>query len=72
MIKPREFFNELLSPFIFLPLLEFSFEGGSHTKQGAEFLKLFFYNLFLSEPQNACIDIMEINFGFSVDSIAGI
>lgn len=32
MIEPREFFEELLSPFIFLPLLEFSFEGGAHTK----------------------------------------
>jgi hypothetical protein len=32
MVRAREFFDELLSPFIFLPLLEFSFEGGAHTK----------------------------------------
>lgn len=53
-----------MSPFVFLPLLEFTFEGGAHTLQGAEFFKLFFYNLFVAEPHAAALEVMEINFGF--------
>mmetsp|Transcript_31130 Transcript_31130/g.38443 ORF Transcript_31130/g.38443 Transcript_31130/m.38443 type:complete len:97 (+) Transcript_31130:951-1241(+) len=64
MYKPREFFDELMSPFVFLPLLEFTFEGGAHTRQGAEFFKLFFYNLFVAEPDQAALEVLEINFGF--------
>jgi hypothetical protein len=72
MHNPKAFFDEIMSPFRFLPLLEFTFDGGVHTKQGAEFLKLFLYNLFASEPQKACIDIIETNFGFQVTTVAGI
>ena len=50
MESPRQFFDVVLSPFIFMPLLEFTFEGGENTKQGAEFMKLFLYNLFICEP----------------------
>ena len=64
MNAPRLFFDEIMSPFVFLPLLEFTFEGGAHTRQGADFFKLFFYNLFIAEPQNAALDVLEINFGF--------
>lgn len=64
MYNPKEFFDTLMSPFLFLPLLEFTFEGGAHTKQGADFFKLFFYNLFLAQPEEAIIDLMECNFGF--------
>ena len=53
MHNPRGFFDELMSPFLFLPLLEFSFEGGAHSRQGAEFLRLFFHNLFVAEPAEA-------------------
>ena len=53
-----------MSPFIFLPLLEFTFEGGAHTRQGAEFFKLFFYNLFVAEPNAAVLDVLDSNFGF--------
>ena len=63
MTQPRLFFDELMSPFVFLPLLEFTFEGGAHTRQGAEFFKLFFYNLFVADPSDACLDFQEINFG---------
>lgn len=66
MVDARSFFEMMLSPFIFQPLLEFTFEGGENTKQGAEFLKLFFYNLFVSEPQDAIIETMETNFGYSL------
>ena len=32
MHNPQGFFDELMSPFLFLPLLEFTFEGGAHSK----------------------------------------
>ncbi len=32
MHNPRQFFDEIMSPFVFLPLLEFTFEGGAHTR----------------------------------------
>lgn len=47
-----------------MPLLEFTFNGGENTKQGAEFMKLFLHNVFLSEPIDAIIDDVEVNFGF--------
>ena len=53
-----------MSAFNFLPLLEFTFEGGAHSRQGADFFKLLFYNLFVAEPPEAVLDIMEVNFGF--------
>ena len=68
MHSPREFFDELMSPFVFLPLLEFTFEGGAHTRQGAEFFKLFFYNLFVAEPNAAVLDVLDSNFGFEAIS----
>jgi len=70
MFQPRQFFDELMSPFVFLLLLEFTFEGGAHTSQGSDFFKLFFYNLFVAEPHEAVIDIMEINFGFDTSTSA--
>ena len=68
MYSPRAFFDELMSPFVFLPLLEFTFEGGAHTRQGAEFFKLFFYNMFVAEPNAAVLDVLDFNFGFEAVS----
>ena len=68
MHSPRAFFDELMSPFVFLPLLEFTFEGGAHTRQGAEFFKLFFYNMFVAEPHAAVLDVLDFNFGFEAVS----
>ena len=65
MNNPQGFFDELMSPFLFLPLLEFTFEGGAHSKQGAEFLRLFFYNLFVAEPIEAELDLFDDNIGFN-------
>ena len=65
MNNPHAFFNELMSPFLFLPLLEFTFEGGAHSKQGAEFLRLFFSNLFVVDPIDAELDLTDDNFGFN-------
>ena len=42
-----------------------------NTSLGAEFLTLMLFNLFISEPQDAIQDVMEVNFGFQVTSIAG-
>ena len=64
MYDPKDFFDMLMNPFIFHPLLEFSFSGGANTKQGAEFLRVFFYNLFVASPHDALLDVMEANFGF--------
>lgn len=66
MFDPRTFFQNMLSPFIFMALLEFTMEGGEKTKQGADFLNLFFNNLFLCDPQDAVVETLETNFGFSV------
>lgn len=52
-----------------MPLLEFTFEGGENTKRGSEFMRFFFYNLFLCEPQDAIIDADEINFGYSIFNV---
>ena len=65
MDNPQGFFDELMSPFLFLPLLEFTFEGGAHSKQGAEFLRLFFFNLFVAEPIDAELDLVDENNGFN-------
>ena len=64
MHNPRSFFDDLTSPFLFMPILEFSFEGGAHSRQGVEFLKLLFYNLFVAEPSEAILELEETNFGF--------
>lgn len=55
-----------------MPLLEFTFEGGAHTQQGCEFLKTLFWNLFLAPPEEADLDVMEMNFGFTLVSVAGV
>ena len=68
MHSPRQFFDELMSPFVFLPLLEFTFEGCAHTRQGAEFFNLFFYNLFVAQPHEAALYVMEVNFGFEASA----
>lgn len=65
MTDPRDFFDEMMSPFMFLPLLEFTFEGGAHSRQGADFISLFFHNLFVAEPSEAKLDLIEANFGFN-------
>jgi len=66
MVEPKTFFDDLMSPFLFMPLLQFTFEGGANTKQGAEFLQVFFWNLFVVEPDQAKLDVLEMNFGFQV------
>lgn len=38
---------------------------------GAEYLSLMIFNLFISEPKDAVQDVMEVNFGFEVCSVAG-
>jgi hypothetical protein len=72
MIEPKLLFDELMSPFNIMPLLEFSLQGGVHTKHGIDFLKVLIWNLFVAEPSQADLDVMEINFGFTVVSIAGV
>lgn len=57
MVEARSFFDELMSPFNFLPLLEFTFEGGIKTKQGSQFFKILFYNLFIALPEKAKINV---------------
>jgi hypothetical protein len=49
-----------------MPLLQFTFEGGSATLQGAEFIQLLFSNLFVLSPEHAKLDLAEINFGFQI------
>lgn len=38
MTEPKQFFDELLSPFNFMRLLSLTFGGGHMTKQGSDFL----------------------------------
>ena len=38
---------------------------------GADFLNLMIFNLFISEPYDAIQDVLEVNFGFQVTSVAG-
>jgi hypothetical protein len=49
MYDPRDYFDSLMSPFMFYPILEFSLAGGQSTKQGADFLKVLFYNMFVAD-----------------------
>ena len=64
MIDPQTLFNEIMSPFLFMPLLEATFLGGINTERGADFLSVMFWNLFIAQPQDAIFDITERNFGF--------
>jgi hypothetical protein len=72
MIDPESLFNEITSPFLFMPLLETTFLGGSHTERGADFLSILFWNLYIAPPQEAILDVTERNFGFQITSIAGV
>ena len=72
MIEPKTFFDDVMSPFMFMPLLQFTFSGGDHTKQGAELLKVVFWNLYQAKPNEADLDVIEINFGFQLVAVAGI
>lgn len=72
MIDPQTLFNEIMSPFLFMPLLEATFLGGINTERGADFLSVMFWNLFIAQPQDAILDITERNFGFQITSIAGV
>lgn len=71
MVDPQTLFNELMSPFLFMPLLETTFLGGTHTLRGAEFLNMLFWNLFVAEPHEAYLEVAERNFGFQITAIAG-
>lgn len=72
MYDARELFDFLLSPFILQPILDFAFSSACHScRQGAEFLRLLLWNMFIAEPADAVQDVMEINFGFQITSIAG-
>lgn len=42
------------------------------SKQGCQFLRALFTNMFIAEPQEALQDVMEVNFGFQIESIAGV
>ena len=66
MVNARVFFDELMSPFILKPILDFTFnhEIGPNTLIGSEYITLMLYNLFISDPHSAIQDVMEINFGF--------
>ena len=54
------------------PILSFTFAGGSSSRQGVDFLKEIIFNMFLADPQNAIQDVMEVNFGFEIESVAGV
>lgn len=66
MLKPNKLFDEMLSPFVIKPILDYTFNSnyGPNTIMGADFLTLLLFNLFISEPQHALQDVLEINFGF--------
>ena len=74
MMAPKALFDEMLSPFVIKPILDFTFDGnfGPNVIMGADFLTVLLYNLFISEPQHALQDVLEANFGFQVTSIAGV
>jgi hypothetical protein len=70
-----------MSPFILQPILQFTFTnhhaGQSSglqlaSKQGCAFLRVLFFNMFIAEPHLAMQDVMEMNFGFQVESVAGV
>jgi len=73
MLNPKSLFDEILSPFTLKPILDYTFQPqfGKHTCMGAEFLSLLIFNLFISEPHDAIQDVLEVNFGFQVTSVAG-
>jgi hypothetical protein len=77
MYQPRDFFDHLMSPFVLQPILQFTFTTQPHgslqlaNKQGCAFLRVLFFNMFIAEPHEAIQDVMEINFGFQIQSIAG-
>jgi hypothetical protein len=64
MHEPRLFFDDLLSPFNLMPLLEFAVSGGSHTSNGVDFIQILIWNLYVAPPDQADLDVKEINFGF--------
>jgi hypothetical protein len=66
MLEPREFFEQLLSPFVIKPIMDYTFQinFGLNTSIGCEFLSLMIFNLFISEPGDAIQDVIEANFGF--------
>lgn len=35
-------------------------------------MRVLFYNMFIAEPEMAMQDVMEVNFGFQVESVAGV
>lgn len=74
MVNAKVFFEELLSPFILKPILDFTFNhcSGPNTLIGSEYVSLMLFNLFISEPHDAIQDVMEINFGFQVHQVAGV
>ena len=55
MVQPNKLFDEMLSPFILKPILDFTFYGnmGANTIMGADFLSVLLYNLFIAEPEHA-------------------
>jgi hypothetical protein len=70
-----------MSPFILQPILQFTFTnvhaGQSSglqlaSKQGCAFLRVLFFNMFIAEPHQAMQDVMEVNFGFQLESVAGV
>lgn len=69
----KSLFDEILSPFTIKPILDYTFQPmyGKHTLIGSEFLSMMINNLFISEPKDAVQDVMEVNFGFEVFSVAG-
>lgn len=52
MADSKEFFENLMSIFNLMPILDFTFqdEVGPHTTLGSDFLTLMIYNLYLAEP----------------------
>mmetsp|Transcript_8485 Transcript_8485/g.12998 ORF Transcript_8485/g.12998 Transcript_8485/m.12998 type:complete len:85 (-) Transcript_8485:972-1226(-) len=66
MEESKKFFDELLSPFILKPILDYTFQAqfGLNTNLGADFLTLLVFNLFIAEPHDAIQDVLECNFGF--------
>ena len=55
MQEPAQFFEQMLSPFVLKPILDYTFQVnfGMNTSMGAEYLTLLIFNLFISEPQDA-------------------
>lgn len=66
MLEPKEFFDQLLSPFVLKPIMDYTFQinFGLNTIIGSEYLTMLIFNLFISEPGDAIQDVIEANFGF--------